>query len=167
MSVRVVAPDLLPALEQFASAGELTAERREFREEDVAGARLGLAASNDAAVNEFVARVSREAGALVNIADNPEDSDFVTPAVHRTGPLVVAVTAGGVPGAAMRVRDLIAERIGGSYGEAVGSLGELRRSLLGSGQRNRWREAAASLLGADFQEAVESGSLIREVASWR
>lgn len=167
LPVCVVAPALTPGLVAMERDGVIVAHTREFAEGDVLGARLVVAATGSAAVNANVARLAREAGALVNLAGDPESSDFLTPAVHRTGPLVVAVSAGGVPGAAARLRDMIAERFGDSYGEAVRGLGELRRSLLDAGRRDRWKDASRSLLGSGFGASVEDGSLSREVDSWR
>lgn len=167
VAVRVVAPDLSPGLAALEGTGEVVVLLREFAEGDVAGVRLVVAATDSAGVNATVARVAREAGALVNVVDDPEASDFVTPAVHRTGALVVAVSAGGVPAAAARVRDVVAEHLGDSYGAALESLRELRYSLLADGRRDRWHEASTSLLGADFRDSVESGVLAREVDAWR
>lgn len=167
IAVRVVAPDVSAELERLAEAGEVELVRRAFTADDVAGARLVVAATDDPQVNAAVAAAARAAGALVNVADDPAASDFVTPAVHRSGALVIAVNAGGVPAAAARVRDALAERFDARYAEAIGRLTTLRAGCLARGERGTWRRASATLLGPGFCAAVESGRLLEEVAAWR
>jgi siroheme synthase-like protein len=128
---------------------------------------LVIAATDDPAVNATVADDARAAGRLVNVVDRPELGDFITPAVHRCGDLVVAVTAGGVPNAAARIRDSIGRTIDGRYAAAVRDLAALRRTLIAAGKRERWNEAAAALVGEDFCERVESGAFAAGIAAWR
>jgi siroheme synthase (precorrin-2 oxidase/ferrochelatase) len=87
-------------------------------------------------------------------------------AVHRSGDVTIAVSAGGVPGAAARIRDAIAERFDGRYERAVSALRGLRSRLLNDGPRE-WHDAAPALLGDDFCKSVEDGSLADKVESWR
>ena len=46
-------------------------------------------------INAEVAAAARQQGALVNIADDPEASDFHLPAILQRGALTVAVSSGG------------------------------------------------------------------------
>jgi siroheme synthase (precorrin-2 oxidase/ferrochelatase) len=102
----------------------------------------------------------------VNVADAPEEGNSATVAAHRSGPLVVGVSAGGVPGAAARVRDEIARRFDGRYGEALATLGAVRRRLLAAGEAEAWRAAEQALLGDDFCASVEDGSFAVRAAGW-
>lgn len=163
-AVRVVAPRVDERLR--AGHERLVVVERRFEAADLADATLVVAATDDAAVNAAVARLARERALLVNVADDPEAGTFTTAAVHRAGRLVVAVGAGGVPTAAARVRDAIAERMDARYADAVERLAGLRERLLGDGRSDRWREAAAELTGADFASAVESGLFAERVRRW-
>lgn len=165
--VRVVAPALDAALRE-AARGEprLELEERAYRAGDERGATLVVAATSDRAVNALVARRAREACALVNVADAPAQGTFTAPAVHRSGELVVAVTAGGVPSAAARIRDAIAARFDERYATALAGLRELRARLLEAGQGARWREAADDLVGGEFVARVEDGTLTERVRQW-
>mgnify|MGYP001553730959 CR=1 FL=1 len=164
--VRVIAPQPSSALDALAGP-RLSIARRPFEDADVHGATLVIAATDRPEVNRRVAAVARAAGRLVNVASEPAAGTFVTVAMHRSGELVVGVTAGGVPGAAARVRDAIARRFDARYGRAVGALGALRRRLLDTGRRDDWNRAADALLGNGFCDAVESGALARELGAWR
>jgi siroheme synthase-like protein len=165
--VHVVAPRISAELEAAADHQRLRVTVGSYATELLGDAALVFAATDDAAVNAQVAEDARAAGKLANIADAPESGDFVTPAVHRSGDVVVAVVAGGVPKAASRIRDLIAQSIDERYGQAVGALSVLRRELLGRGDRAAWREASSDLLGTSFYEDVESGRMASKVDRWR
>ena len=166
--VRIVAPDVCEAVVKLAQREpRVTIARRPYAAGDLGDATLVVAATDDRAVNAAVAADALAAHRLVNVADAPEDGNCVVAAAHRAGELVIGVSAGGVPGAATRVRDAIAARFDGRYADAVGRLGELRRSLLGAGRREEWRRAAAELVPADFCEAVERGELAGRVSEWR
>src|SRR5215469_5803910 len=56
------------------------------------GAMFALAVTDRAEVNEAVVRDARSRGLLVNRADTDTDGDFITPAVHRLGSVVVTVS---------------------------------------------------------------------------
>jgi siroheme synthase (precorrin-2 oxidase/ferrochelatase) len=113
-----------------------------------------------------VAADARAGGRLVNVVDAPEEGNCATVAVHRADGLVVGVSAGGVPAAAARVRDAVAQRFDARYGAAVATLGALRRRLLAAGQYQAWRDAAADLAGAEFCGAVEGGTFAARAARW-
>lgn len=166
--VRVVAPVIRESLRELArSSDRCTLEEREYRPEDVAGATLVFAATDRREVNARVAEDARRAGVLVNVADDGAGGDFVTPALHASGGLLIGVTTGGVPAAAARIRDAIADRFDERYADALARLGELRTALLESGDGERWRRAAAALLDDDFCARVESGAIGEELSAWR
>ncbi|MHB1222610.1 MAG: precorrin-2 dehydrogenase/sirohydrochlorin ferrochelatase family protein [Gemmatimonadaceae bacterium] len=165
--VQVVAPEQCADLRQWAAAEpRLTLTARPFDDADLSGANLVVAATDDRAVNAAVGRAARRAGLLVNVADAPDEGTFVTAAVHRAGALVVAVGAGGVPSAAVGVRDLIARRLDVRYADAVALLGGLRARMMARGDVAGWRRAAAELTGDDFGDLVESGRLAERARRW-
>jgi siroheme synthase-like protein len=166
--VRIVAPEVCDELVQLAERERsVTIARRPYATGDLGDATLVIAATDDRAVNARVAGDALAAQRLVNVADAPEEGNCIVAAAHRAGDLVIGVAAGGVPGAAARVRDAIAARFDGRYADAVGRLGELRRRLLGAGGRDEWRRAAGELVSADFCDAVERGELAGRVSGWR
>ena len=87
-------------------------------------------------------------------------------ATHRTGDLLIAVSAAGVPGAARRVRDALAARFDERYAEGLTRLAALRRATLERRGRAAWLRAAADLTGADFCDEVESGRFAGRLARW-
>lgn len=166
--VQIVALRVSAELEGLASTHpNLHITRGAFAPGHLDGVTLVFAATDDSAVNAEVARLAIDRGIPVNVADASERGTFVSPAVHRSGDLVVAVSAGRVPVAATRIRDLIASTIDQRYAEAVRGLGGLRRQLLDAGDRTRWHSASESLLGADFIDHVEAGTFGARLDEWR
>jgi siroheme synthase-like protein len=164
--VRVVSPEITPALRDAEQSRTLTILRDSYRAQQLEGATLVVAATDSREVNAQIALDAQVRGKLVNITDFPDEGNFHTMALHRSGDVTIAVSAGGVPGAAARIRDAIAERFDGRYERAISALRGLRSRLIAGGGE-RWRDAAPKLLADDFCSSVEDGSFSRKVDSWR
>ena len=78
---------------------------------------LVVAATSDDELNR--ARLCRRRSAATifcNVADVPELCSFILPAIHRRGPITVAVsTAGASPALAQWLRDSFASQIGAEH----------------------------------------------------
>lgn len=164
--VRVVSLQVTPALNDAEALGSLTIVRESYRAEQLDRATLVIAATDSREINAQVAVDAHSRGKLVNISDFPDEGNFHTMALHRSGDVTIAVSSGGVPGAAARIRDAIAERFDGRYERAVSALRGLRSRFIASGN-DQWRDAAPKLLGDDFCSSVEDGSFPGKVDSWR
>jgi precorrin-2 dehydrogenase/sirohydrochlorin ferrochelatase len=166
-SVRLVAPEVSEELQALSEREpRLTIERRRFVDADVRRATLIIAATDDRATNARVGKVAREQHRLVNVVDSADEGNFTGMATHRSGDLLIAVSAGGVPRAAARIRDAVAERFDRRYGNAITALGRLRRRLLDAGGSSEWRRVMDHLLDEGFCGRVESGALAAEVDAW-
>lgn len=167
--VRVVSPDISGEVqERRGSEPRLIVQQREYEGgRDILDANLIIAATGSANVNERVAADARLLGRPVNVADAPEKGSFDFLAAHRAGSITVGVSAGGVPAAAMRIRDAIAERIDSRYAEAVAECAALRRSTIQEAGTERWREVSAELIDESFCTSVETGTFARKAAAWR
>ena len=166
-SVRIVALEPSPAMRELARATGVALVERAYERGDNGDALLVIAATNDRTTNAAVAGDARAAARLVNVADAPDEGSFATMATHRAGALVVGVTAGGVTGAAARVRDAIARRFDERYAGAFAALATLRRSLIDRGASAEWRALAADVIDDAFTDTVESGTLDARVSAWR
>ena len=164
--VRVVSLDVTPELAEAERARLLSIARESYRADQLDEATLVIAATDSREVNARIAVDAHSRGKLVNITDFPDEGNFHTMALHRSGDITIAVSAGGVPGAAARIRDAIAERFDGRYGRAVSALRGLRSRLIAGGDE-RWRDAAPKLIADDFCSSVEDGSFTEKVDTWR
>ena len=121
--VTVVAPRIDPELAR--PGVELL--HREYRTSDLEGRLLVVAATSTEDVNRRVFRDAETRGLLCNVVDVPELCSFILPAVHRQGPIAVAVSTGGAsPALAQRLRDDIADVVGPRHAELAGELRALR-----------------------------------------
>jgi siroheme synthase-like protein len=165
-SVTVIAPVLTTELEDAASQRRLEVIRDAYRREHIERATLVIAATDSREINAQIAVDANARGKLVNITDYPDEGNFHTMALHRSGDVTIAVSAGGVPGAAARIRDAIAERFDDRYERAVSALRGLRSRLIARGG-GEWKSVAPKLLDDDFCASVENGSFSERVDSWR
>ncbi len=117
--------DALPGLIAYHARG--------FQPEDISGKALVFAATPLREVNALVAALCREAGVLCNIADAPEESDFFVPAHFRNGDITVAVSTGGSPALARRIRAELEAWMGNRYAALAQLLRKLRPLVLESG----------------------------------
>jgi precorrin-2 dehydrogenase / sirohydrochlorin ferrochelatase len=166
-TVRVVAPTMCAALRTAgASSRRLTLIERAYASSDIASSILIVAATSDRAVNAQVAADARRACRLVNVADAPEEGQYVTVATSRADPLVIGVSTGGIPRAATRIRDVISARFDARYRSALSRLVALRQRLLTRGDADGWRAAESALIDDQFCAQVEDGTFGARCAAW-
>jgi len=165
-SVVVVSPTVTTEIEEAERLRRITVVRESYKREQLERATLVIAATDSREVNAQIAVDANARGKLVNITDYPDEGNFHTMAVHRSGDITIAVSSGGVPGAAARIRDAIAERFDARYEQAVSVLRGLRSDSIKRGD-DTWRTASNNLLGEDFCESVENGSFKEKMDSWR
>lgn len=166
-TVHVIAPTISGELREKADVSDrLRLTTRAYEQGDLAAATLVVAATDDAGVNEAVVTDAKAAGKLVNRADSAAGGNFSTMAVHRAGDLTVGVVA-GVPGAAVRVRDVIAQRFDQRYADAIEFLVTARAALLARGEPDGWRALADEVVSQDFCDLVEGGGFEQRTSTWR
>ncbi len=113
----VFGADPAPEVRRWAAEGRLTLVERPVREGDAICAALLYGANGDAAEDRRAAAIGRAAGALVNIVDDLEGSDFITPAIVDRDPVTVAIgTEGAAPVLARRVKAETEERLSADLG---------------------------------------------------
>ena len=156
--VTVVSPALIEGLAALVAAERIHHEAREYRDGDLAGAALVIAATGSQETSAAVAREGARRGVWVNAADDPEHCDFILPAVLRRGCVAVAVSTGGVsPALAATVRDELASHLGEEYGVLADLAGDVRRELRAEHHTvpaPEWREA---LRDAELRRLVTAG----------
>jgi siroheme synthase-like protein len=126
--VVLIAPDAVEPLRELASEGSIRWERRGYEAGDLEGTFIAIAATNDTDVNIRVFEDAERRAMLVNVVDVPPLCNFILPAIHRTGPLAIAIsTAGASPALAKRLK----REIGEAYGEPYARLAELLNEARG------------------------------------
>lgn len=126
-TIRVVAPEICPEVSALVEAGTITWDQRTYEAEDLDDAFLVIAATGDTEVSRSVRADAEERSMLVNVADVKDLCNFILPAVHRNGPIAVAVSTGGAsPALAQRLRSEIGTLVDNSYARLAGLLAALR-----------------------------------------
>ena len=93
------------AVRAWAAEGRVLLLERPLAAEDAAGAALVYGATGNAEADARIATIGRNAGALVNIVDDLEGSDFITPAIVDRDPVTVAIgTEGAAPVLARKIK---------------------------------------------------------------
>ncbi|MCS6777833.1 MAG: bifunctional precorrin-2 dehydrogenase/sirohydrochlorin ferrochelatase [Chloroherpetonaceae bacterium] len=158
--VRAVSLTWTEGLQDLAQSGRIEAITAPYCAEHLRGIALAFAATDDRAVNAQVAADARSLGIPVNVADSPEESDFITPSVLRRGDLCISISTGGNhPLLAARIRDELEARFGPEYAEYIELLGKMREYTLQEiALPERRRQAMASLL----LHETELRALLRE-----
>jgi precorrin-2 dehydrogenase/sirohydrochlorin ferrochelatase len=125
--VTLVAPDAHPGLVALASEESIRWEQREYREGDLDGCLIAIAATGDTDVNIRVFDDAERRAMLINVVDVPPLCNFILPAIVRTGPLAVAIsTAGASPALAKRMKREIGELFGEPYADLAVMLNDAR-----------------------------------------
>jgi len=121
--VSVVAPQADPELADL--PGEWI--RRAYRSTDLEGRFLVVAATSNRSVNRRVFADAEARALLCNVVDTPELCSFILPAVHREGPIALAVSTGGAsPALAQHLRERLAEQIRPEHADLAERLRALR-----------------------------------------
>ncbi|MGH2520225.1 MAG: precorrin-2 dehydrogenase/sirohydrochlorin ferrochelatase family protein [Chloroflexota bacterium] len=125
--VQVVAPELCEQLREQRDQAVIDVIPRGFREADLEGAFLVIAATDDRAVNGRVFAEAERRGLLCNVVDVPELCSFIVPSVISRGDLTVAVSTGGLsPSTAKLVRERLEDSLGPEYDSYLELMASLR-----------------------------------------
>lgn len=154
--LRLAAPACQPDLQRLveSSGGEWLA--RSFQNADLDGVRLAVAATTDAESNARLAAVAHARGLPVNVADQPDRSSFVFPALIDRDPLFITISSSGVsPLLVRRLREWLEARLPARWGRLARLLGRFRAPLAQRLSDPRARQA--------FWEAQLDGPLVEQV----
>ncbi|ABL64211.1 porphyrin biosynthesis protein, putative [Chlorobium phaeobacteroides DSM 266] len=86
---------LAPRIDDKLKAKGFCEIRKEYEKTDLEGFFLVYACTNDLEVNRRIKKDAEELRVLVNVADNSELSDFISPAVFKLDEMTVAISSNG------------------------------------------------------------------------
>ena len=127
----VLAPKAGEAIQALARRGLLTLREAPYGgPEDLTGAFLVVAATDNNELNKRIALDAGAAGIHANAADDPESGSFFFPALVRRGDLVAGISSSGsCPRLAARLRMGLDRLWPADLGESLEKLKEERRCL--------------------------------------
>lgn len=157
-----------PHFDEGAAGLDVRLERRLYERGEAARYHLVVTATGVPSVDGAVFEDAERAGVLINAADDPEHCTFILPAVHRIGPVSVAVsTDGHSPALAGWLRDQLALQLDADLGELAARLASLRGQLAAKGAPTSgrdWRALIGELHGAPDPEEVAGRWLAAQLA---
>ncbi|BAU26716.1 precorrin-2 dehydrogenase [Aneurinibacillus soli] len=128
--VTVISPVLANGLAEYASNNIIIWKEKRFEADDLAGAVLVIAATDQPDVNVAVWEAVRP-GQWITVADRPDLSTFIVPAQVRRGRLLLTIsTEGASPGLSRRIARELAVQYDDTYDIYTEWLADSRKIVL-------------------------------------
>lgn len=155
--VTVVAEELTSGLQKLARRGLIHWRAKKFSWVDLWGKRLAIAATDNRELNHKIVGWARKIHILANAVDDGDNSEFIFPAIYRSGALTVGIaTQGCYPAAARKLKQELAKRYDPGYGHYLEKLGGWRCYLkTQAGDPRRRRRILRRLLELDSETVVQ------------
>ncbi len=150
--ITLVSPQLDPRLQALVNQNQITYINMNAQQEHVLANYSIVAATNDAAVNQQIAVWAKALACPVSIADDPQKSDFIFPAIIDRNPVTIAISSASESPALTRyLRNQLDAAIPSRIPQLAMFVSGLRKSIRasidGSEQRQRiWRKLMSSAM---------------------
>ncbi len=155
----LLAPELDEELTDLVAAGRARQETAAPTVDSFAGAALVFIATGCVGLDSALQTLAREAGAVVNVVDQPDLCDAYTPSIVDRDPVVVAIgTEGTAPVLGRMLKTQVEEMLEPRLGDLARLAGRLRDSVAAhvpaEGRRGFWRW----MFGAEPRQLHARGS---------
>ena len=102
----------------------------QVHEKEIREAFLVVAATSSREQNHRISRHCHQYGIPVNVADSPEESSFLFPAIVRKGEISIGINSGtGSPAVSKKLREEIEKVIPDCYADISDWMGEIRKRV--------------------------------------
>jgi len=134
--VKMISPEVTEDIRKLAQEGIISWEQRGYKEGDLKGTFLAIAAINDNSVNRKIVQEAAEERSLLNVVDVTHLCTFIAPAVVRRGDVTVAISTSGLsPALARKLREELQASPVMNYADMTGLIAEVRQELRKEGAR--------------------------------
>ncbi len=128
--ITVISPQATTGIMRAAERGDITFKQRAYRDGDLDGAFIAVAATNVWHVNRQIYEEAEQRGVLLNVVDDPDQCTFIAPSIVRRDPITLAVSTGGAsPALARKLRETLADAPALKWADLAGALGRARRVI--------------------------------------
>ena len=159
-NLTLVSPQFISQLQEFSKEGKCKLVQEEFTPEQLEGARIVIAATDNEKVNARVANAANKKNLPVNVVDQPKLCSFIMPSIVDRSPVVVAISSSGrSPILTRKIKELNESLISNREGQLAELLGTFREKV-----RNKFPDFTErlkfweSLLKSQLSELVYSGN---------
>ncbi|MBK0381963.1 TSUP family transporter [Pedobacter sp. SD-b] len=155
-NVTVVADRFLPELKNLViNHPSVKIIERKFKDEDLNDVELVILATDNRELHEYIRKIAKEKGLLLNVADTPELCDFYLGSIVKKGNLKIAISTNGKsPTVAKRIKEVLNENIPDEIDDTLTQINKLRLTLKGdfSDKVKALNQATASLVSEKESE---------------
>ena len=159
-NLSLVSPLFISQLQDLYEEGRCKLLQEEFVAEQLEGASIVIAATNNKNTNARVAKAADKKNIPVNVVDQPELCSFIMPSIVDRSPVVVAISSSGrSPVLTRKIKELNETLISNREGQLAELLGAFREKI-----RNKYSDFIErvkfweSLLESEVTELVYSGN---------
>ena len=159
-NLSLVSPLFISQLQDLYEEGRCKLLQEEFVAEQLEGASIVIAATNNKNTNAQVAKAADKKNIPVNVVDQPELCSFIMPSIVDRSPVVVAISSSGrSPVLTRKIKELNETLISNREGQLAELLGTFREKV-----RNKYSDFIErvkfweSLLESEVTELVYSGN---------
>ena len=159
-NLSLISPQFISQLQDLYEEGRCKLLQEEFVAEQLEGASIVIAATNNKNTNARVAKAADKKNIPVNVVDQPELCSFIMPSIVDRSPVVVAISSSGrSPVLTRKIKELNETLISNREGQLAELLGAFREKI-----RNKYPDFIErvkfweSLLESEVTELVYSGN---------
>ena len=153
--VTVISSIISGGLNQLAQQGVIKVVQRDYQPGDLAHALLVIAATPNPELNKEIALEGRRVKALVNVVDDPGNSDFIVPSVLRRGDIGIAVSTNGKsPALSRKIRSELEQYFPEEYSSLAIMIADVRQEL---------KRKKAHINEQKWQESLELRPLLQMI----
>ncbi len=155
-AITLYSPEICHELQDLVNAKKLKYVKANFAENQLKGACLVIAATDDEAVNEAVSVAAKAQNIPVNVVDAPALCTFTMGSIIDRSPVVIAISSeGNAPVLARYIRTKIETMLPAGYGRIAAIAGEFREQVK--------EKFATTQLRRHFWENVLQGPMVERV----
>jgi len=154
--VTVISPDICHELQELLAGKKIKYEKANFAVNQLQGACLVVAATDDAMTNKAVSINAKAQNIPVNVVDAPDLCTFTMGSIIDRSPVVIAISSeGNAPVLARYIRTKIETMLPASYGRIAAIAGEFREQVKAKFSTTQARRR--------FWEGVLQGPMVERV----
>jgi precorrin-2 dehydrogenase/sirohydrochlorin ferrochelatase len=159
--VKVVATEVV---DKIAQSDGIEIIRRDYEPQDLDGAFLVIAATDDDKTNLAVSRDADSRRIFCNVVDQPRLCSFIVPSIVEKGPIKIAISTGGVsPALSKKMRLEIDKLLGDEFAVLALIMGRIRPIVLsGEGGHDSHKRIFEVLIDSELLDAIREHN--RELA---
>ncbi|MEQ1599172.1 MAG: siroheme synthase CysG [Methylotenera sp.] len=155
-AITLYSPEICRELQELVETKKIKYVKVDFAENQLQGACLVIAATDDQTVNEAVSVAARAQNIPVNVVDSPDLCTFTMGSIIDRSPVIIAVSSeGNAPVLARFIRTKIETMLPASYGRIAAIAGEFREQV-----KERFATTQARRI---FWEGVLQGPMVERV----